>query len=250
MSILFWYKRMANNFKVFYGVAVEDRASQSRQLKVFLREMTPFGGGDIADKTKNESFSTVDEKGNKTPGKVSTTNCIVADYFGMSSNSAFPPDIVSGEQVLVLQYADEDKYYWMSAGRDDNLRKGELARWSVSNDMAASKELAESNTYFMELDTKLAKRIRLHTSKSNGEAFGYDIIIDAANSNINITDDAGNSIVIMSEQSVIQMKNSAGSALCLNKDMVQMLATGTVYIKAPSIKLDGAVDCGCPCPGC
>lgn len=241
---------MSNNFKVFYGLAVEDRASKSRMIKVFLREMSPFAGGDIGDKTQNETFSTVDEKGNKTPGKVSTTNCIVADYFGMNSNSAFPPDIVAGEQVIVLQYADEDKYYWMSAGRDDNMRKGELARWSVSNDKSTSKELSEANTYFAELDTKLAKRIRLHTSKSNGEAFGYDIVIDAANSNINITDDAGNSIVILSDQSVVQMKNASGSAVCLNKEMIQLMASGTVYIKAPAIKLDGAVDCGCPCPGC
>lgn len=232
---------MSNNFKVFYGIAVEDRASKSRKLKVYLRELTPFAGGDISDKTQNEQYTTVDADGNKTPGTVSTTNCVVADYFGLSTNSAFPPDIVAGEQVIVLQYADEDNYYWMAGGRDDNLRKGELARWAISDDMAASKELTESNTYFVELDTKIAKRIRIHTSKSNGEAFGYDIVIDAANSNLNITDDAGNSFSIESPSSVVQMKNAVGSIVCLNKDTIQIMASKMVYIKAPVIVLDGAV---------
>ena len=237
---------MSNNFKVFYGIAVEDRASKSRKLKVYLRELTPFSGGDIADKTRNEKYSTTDDDGNTVSGTVSTTNCVVADYFGSDTNRAFPPDIVAGEQVIVLQYADEDNYYWMPGGRDDNLRKGELDRWAISDDMAESKSLTESNTYFVELDTKITKRIRIHTSKSDGEAFGYDIVIDAANSNLQITDDAGNLFNINSPVSVVHMRNAFGSIVRLDKEVIQIMARRMVYIKAPIIVLDGTVVDGAP----
>lgn len=230
---------MANDFKTFHGIAVEDRAMQSRKLKVFLREMTPFGGGDLADKTQNETYSINDENGKKSTGSVSTTNCIVADYFGLSTNSAFPPDIVAGEQVIVLQYADEDNYYWIPAGRDDNLRKTELSRWQISNSGAS--ELTEANTYFVELDSKLAKRIRIHSSKSDGEAFGYDINIDAKNKHLTITDDVGNSIIIESEKSGVIIKNAEGTTINLNKTAIQIMAPQMVYIKSPSIVLDGAL---------
>ena len=123
---------MGNSFKEYIGIVVEDRKLESRQIKVFLREMTPFAAGKLGDNTRNETFNIKSDSGATESGSVSTTNNVTADYFGGDSNRAFPPDVVKGEQVKVCKYADEDKYYWTSMGRDDNRRKTELIRWAAS----------------------------------------------------------------------------------------------------------------------
>lgn len=228
----------------YTGIVIEDKDVQSRQVRVYLREALPFAGGELKDNSRKEQYSIKDDKGQTISGNVKTSNHVVADYYGGATNSAFPPCVVKGEQVNVFKLPGEDKYYWSSMGRDDNLRKGDIIRHQASNDMSDNKTLSEDNTYFMEVDTKLAKRIRLHTSKSNGEAFGYDISIDAANSNVTIGDDVGNNITLDSKTNKLTLANKDGSTICLDgknviiiaaQDMV-IKAGGTLYIEEPTIK--------------
>jgi hypothetical protein len=216
---------------IFHGIAAEDRPLDSRQLKVFIRELSPFSGGKLGDNSRKESYTVNDSNGQAVSGNVETTNNIVAEFFGLGSNSAFPPDVVRGEQVWVFKLGDEDKYYWVTAGRDDNLRKTELARWAVSNSESESKNLDESNTYFIELDTKIGKRIRLVTSKSNGEAFGYNITIDATNSFISVGDDQNNCMEIDSNNKRVTLKNNSGSLLNILDQDINILAKGSVVIR-------------------
>jgi len=216
----------------YVGIVVEDRKLHSREIKVFLREMTPFASGAITDNTRKETYSVTDDSGAKTSGNVSTTNNITADYYGGDSNRAFPPDVVKGEQVTVLKYADEDKYYWKSMGRDDNMRKSELVRLAASNNPAGSGDLNESNTYMVELDTKLGKRIRLKTSTSSGEAFGYDFIIDAKNSFVQITDNAGNRIELLSQENKIKLTNQLGTTVNLEGAELSLMAPGDITVRA------------------
>ena len=231
-------------FDVFFGIAVEDKALDSRKLRVFLRELTPFSGGALKNNARTETYNVKDEKGQDVSGNVKTTNNITADYFGMNSNSAFPPCVVAGEQVLVFKYEGEDKYYWISAGRDDNLRKTEIMRMAVSGDNSQNKTLSEDNTYFVELDSKVGKRIRMHTSKSNGEAFGYDLSIDATAGAITLGDDVGNKIIIDSNSNKLVLSNKEGSVIGLNgKDIIIMAAGnlvmragGTLFIDGPTIQ--------------
>ena len=239
---------MPNDFKTYIGIVVEDKQLQSREIKVYIRDMTPYSAGNLGDNTRQEQYTITNETGEKVSSNVNTTNSVTADYFGLYSNRAFPPDVVKGEQVLVLQFADEDKYYWVPMGRDDNLRKGELIRFAASDDMSPSKQLTEANTYFVELDTKLAKRIRLHTSKSNGEAFGYDVIIDAMNSFIQIADDQGNRIELVSPESKIKLTNNSGTTVNIEKENITVLAPSEITVRAgstlnviaPTININGS----------
>lgn len=216
---------------IFHGIAAEDRPLDSRQLKVFIRELSPFSGGNLGDNARKENYNVSDSNGQTISGNVETTNNIVAEFFGLGSNSSFPPDVVRGEQVWVFKIGDEDKYYWVTAGRDDNLRKLELARWSVSNDSAENKDLNESNTYFIEMDTKIAKRIRLATSKSSGESFGYNLTIDAKNNFIALGDDQNNSVEIDSLNKRVTLKNNSGSILNILDQDINILAKGTIVIR-------------------
>jgi len=44
---------MPNSFEEYHGIAVEDRAMGSREIKVFVRELVPYSGGSIGDTTRN-----------------------------------------------------------------------------------------------------------------------------------------------------------------------------------------------------
>jgi hypothetical protein len=241
-------------FDVMIGIVVEDKPLDSRRVKVYLREFTPFAGGEIKDNTRTETYTVANEKGEAVSGNVKTSNTIVADYFGLATNSTFPPDVVKGEQVYVFKYGDEDKYYWMSAGRDDNLRKTEIVRWTASNSEASNKELSEDNTYFVEIDTKVGKRIRMHTSKSSGESFGYDIVIDAQAGFVKIADDSGNSIELESAKKRVSLRNPSGSVINLEDKNITLIAPDNIVLKAgkqlvinaPKIESHGPLTCNGP----
>ena len=84
----------------------------------------------------------------------------------------------------------------------------------------------------MELDTKVAKRARIHTSKSDGEAFVYDITIDSKNNTLVITDDINNTIVIKSDEERVTINNSRGSVVNLNKSDIEIFAPRNILIRA------------------
>lgn len=234
VNSIYFYKdtKMANNFSIYVGIAVEDKPLDSREIKVYIRELIPYSGGKLEDTTRTETYSIKNDQDATISGNVDTTNCIIADYFGVETNRAFPPDIVKGEQVLVFRYSDEDRYYWVCAGRDDNLRRGELHRIQISDDMHIVKELTEHNTYFLEMDTKVAKRIRIETSKSDGEDFEYRIIIDAKNDFVQITDDIGNRMEIFSKPKRVKLTNAVGATVDLLKEDIFILAPRDIHVKA------------------
>lgn len=212
-------------WKVYIGLAVEDKVYDSRLLKVHITELTPYITGELQDLTGKETCKIIDEDKDETEDiEVISTNVFTCEYFGFTTNRVFPPDIRKGEQVLVLKYGDADKYYWHSLGRDDRLRKKEILRYAVSNSDETDKDLNESNTYFFELDTLHKKRIRLQTSNSDGEKFIYSVVIDAKNNFVSILDNIGNEIILESELPRIKMKNSDGSIVDIKKKDIFVMA--------------------------
>lgn len=222
-----------NQWASYIGICVEDKEFTSRVLKVHLRELLPFVEGEVEDDDSVEAYSYIDdESGNVVDGEITVSNHITAEWFGMSSNRVFPPDVVLGEQVLVMKYSDEDIYYWVSLGRDDNMRRLEILRHAVSDSVEYDRLLDDDNTYYVEMDTKFTKRIRIVTSKSDGEDYRYEIIIDAKNNFLALHDDAGNEIIIESDIPRIKLKNANGTIVDLNGEDIIMIAPRDVVISA------------------
>jgi len=222
-----------NNFSLYVGVAIEDKVLNSRILKVYCKELLPFMEGGLDDLSSEETFTIEDDiLDAEVDGTVTTTNHVTAEWFSLDTNRVFPPDVVKGEQVFLFRYQDNDIYYWISMGRDDKLRRGEILRHAVSDDMRVDKELDDTNTYFIELDTKINKRIRIVTNKSDGEDFKYEFIIDAKHNYISMADDADNRIIIESEIPRIKMHNRDGSILDLNKGNAIIIAPNDLLIRA------------------
>ena len=218
---------------VYLGIAVEDKVYDSRLLKVYITEIAPYISGEIKDLTGKESISIMnDEKGKKEEVEVNSTNILTCEYFGLATNRVFPPDVRKGEQILVIRYRDLDRYYWVSLGRDDRLRRKEIFRLAVSDDDKIDKKLEEENTYFIEMDTLFDKRIRLITSKADGEKYKYSIVIDAKNHYVSVYDDDDNYFILESDRPRIKMKNRSKSLIDINDEDIFIACKRDVSIHA------------------
>ena len=143
-----------NNFTVYKGDVAEDKAKDSREIKVYIQELLPFQSGEFEAAEAKVDVSMPDANVNQHSGNATLTNVQTAIYMDLFSNRAYPPDVVKGEQVAIFKYANSDTLYWFSLGRDDNLRKLEKFRLQVSNTPTSTgKELTDDNTYFLEIST-------------------------------------------------------------------------------------------------
>jgi len=87
-------------------------------------------------------------------------------------------------------------------------------------------------SYVLEVDSEVKKRIIAQTHRHNGEAHEYTFLMDAMNSLVNLTDDAGNSISIFTDSNKIEIKNSSGTSITLEGPTVtihgDVVVTGSV----------------------
>ena len=194
--------------------------------------MTPTITGTVAATTSMQSVSLKDLSGNSTNTSVTTSNYILAYYLGNDSNRKYPPDVVKGEQVRITRFGGVDKYHWESLGRDDALRKTETHRIEAKDRSDSADPSDDDHTYSVEIDTKRNKHISMKTSQGTGEDFSYVVKLDAANGNIQIADNAGNSLTIESAAAKVILRNSKNAFVMLNGEDALLCAPRDVTIKA------------------
>lgn len=221
-------QEQGNKFNEYIGIVVEDKDTYSRTIKVYLEELLPFVQGDIKPILQKKQ---VDSNADGHVSKVSLSNYVEAKYIG-SPNRRYPPDVRAYEQVYVWKYADSEEYYWDSMGRDDNRRGPERLNFSVSGSAGPVDTLTDENTYYIELDTRLKKRIVLKTSKKNGEDYAYTIQLDPNNSRLQICDDSNNEILIDSTVPRVRLRNKSGSILDLADKNGSIIIPQDLLLKA------------------
>ena len=238
-------------WSIYSGVVVEDRIATTKIIKVLVPELLPSYTGNIEDVTTIEEIEVkVIDKINKSEPtnksiSVKSSNVIIADYMDILPNILYPPFVKKGEDVIILQYKDEDKFYWLPLGFKRKLHTQEVFRLFVSNvpDNSEPEEPNSSNSYFIELDTLFKKRILVKTSKRDGEPYEYTFRLDASQSVAEIKDDNGNSIVIDSLNRRVRLANTTGNFFELVDDIINMgsvkeiniFANKQILMQAPKI---------------
>lgn len=185
-----------SHFSFFWGVLAESTTQKNQRiLHVYVPALTPMRNGDISDKgsvTTVDFFNVLTQSREKTDIHLSRT--IEAEYLGFQSGQDIP-DMYKGQQVLVLNYARGDRWFWIPVDRDNYIKTFEHARISCAdvamvhkaqaygNGLGEEEErkvgLNDDNTYFLEIDTKYRKRILISTAASDGEKYRYFIRLDA-----------------------------------------------------------------------
>lgn len=223
------------NMREYHGYAAADKEQDSRELYVYSEELLPFLRGEIKAVEVDNDVKTSSGTDSYS-GQVKTTNVLKCVYRDDTSNRAFPPDVRKGEQVIIFNQGDTDTWYWKSEGRNDNSRRLETVRYHANATLDNAAELNDDNTYFLELDTRRHKRVRISTSNADGEEHRYLFQLDAENSQVFLGDDYGNQFWIDSNHPRLCMKNHDNSLIDLNMKNIIIACEDDITIMAKNGK--------------
>lgn len=225
------------------GIVAANKPLDSDLIEVVPIEASNYVDGELTDNVTTYEASGKDSLGQSYQHSLDTTNSILAKWIPNGiSNRATPPDVRRGERIQIWQYADQDKYYWSTLFYEPDLRKLETVTFTFSNTQDEAAKSTADTTYYFEVSTH-RKHITLHTSKSDGEPFVYDIQLDTKNGFLLIKDDIGNYIQMDSKNVRIEMKNADGSWLDMNRKVINVYAPDTINMKAGNyINLEAGKD--------
>lgn len=187
------------------GIVTSDKARNSDKIKVYPVEDLPMIDGKVTDFLKKYDVNMPDAKGVVKSSKAEGTAVIEASWISLGvSNRMSSPDVIKNETVLLLKYSDAEEFYWITIFREPKIRRLETVLYAFGNLVASLVPWDKLTSYWFEVSTH-DKHIKLHTSKSNGEPFEYDVTIDTRNGYIEIKDDIGNVIKLDSKENTIDM---------------------------------------------
>lgn len=217
--------------QTFIGIAAADKAEDSRELWVYCQELLPFVKGELKAREFDTEISTSSQTDSYS-GKMKTSNCVLCQYRSTESNRLMPPDVRRGEQVIVTCFSDTNTFYWDTAGVDTGTRRTETYRIGVGDTTEYNTVLTDDNSYFLELDTRRHKHVKISTANSDKEEFRYMLLISPELSQVLLTDNANNSIFIDSKKHHVTLTNTDGSLLNLEAENIVMSCKGNITIDA------------------
>jgi hypothetical protein len=223
----------ASMFRLFsLGRAVENKARNTRFLNVLPVEDKLAIDGEVTHSPEEQTLQGFDALGNRYDVKAVSSNDLVCEWLPSEDNRATPPDIRRNELVEIWQLGDSDQYYWRSLGLRNDLRTLESVVWTfgASPDPGGS-GMDFEKCYFLQFSAH-DKHITIGTSKANGEPYTYRFQINTKDGAVYLTDDIGNYFELVSKARRLQMKNSDGSFLKIERKAIDLNAAQ--YIKLTS----------------
>lgn len=232
---------MSDRWRVFIGYLAESTGYRNqRTFHIYVPEYLPTLTGDITPETATHTVEVTNVMTNqKESVDVQTATTITAEYLGVLTSRTVPT-MYKNQQVLVLNFATDDRFFWLPLERDDYMRTFEQIRFSALDQAITNKSAAvgdnvegkqagitDDNTYFFEIDTKYHKHILLSTSATDGEDWRYFFKIDANSRSVEIWDQSvkdksipSNSIKLESQpipgcRGRIKLENAAGTSITL-----------------------------------
>jgi hypothetical protein len=204
------------------GVVVKDKEEGSDVIEVWPSETLPQVNGNIRDASTDYNTKGVNAQGVSTQTKLTGKKTIKATWkAGDDGNRITAPDVYANETVDLYRFGDTDQFYWTTSYREPSLRKQETVCYGYSNKSTQGKAFDKESSYWVEYSTKKGnKHIHFHTSKSDGERFAYDFIINPDDGSITLNDDNGNSFKIVSADNQIIAENSIGSKVDISGDNI------------------------------
>ena len=213
------------------GIVAKNKALDSHKIEVTPIEDLNMVDGEITDHGIEQTSKGIDKSGATYETKVSSSNTIEATWMPLGSpNRHSAPDVRRGEYVVIYQFGDADKYYWVTFKDDLTLRKLETVIYAFSGTPDESKGLSAETHYFLEISTH-KKLIHFHSSKANGEPFVYDVQINTGEGFILIQDDIGNFFTIDSKERRIELKNTDATHLDIDKRNYTLTVPDNTTIK-------------------
>lgn len=217
------------------GVVAANKPLNSNEIEVVPTEVTPFLDGELSDNIQDFKSKGKAADGSSYETSLESTASIRATWipFG-NSNRMTSPDVRRGEIVVIYRFGDVDKFYWQTWKNDIKLRKLETVIYAFSNTQDESQDGQPDNTYFFEVSTH-KKLVTFHTSNSDGEPYVYDFQLNTADGSFIFQDDIGNYISVDSKNSRIELQNSEGSRIDMDRKIINIFAPDTINVEAGKV---------------
>ena len=221
------------------GRVAANKPLDSKMVEVWSTETSSMTDGEITDALSTVEASGMDADGNKFTVKVDTTNSVPAKWlpFGQS-NRITAPDVRRGDRVMIWQFADGGEYWWTDMDDGIKLRRLETVIFAISGTPKEDTDPTSENTYFMEFSSH-KKAVTFHTSNANGEPFTWDFQVNAGEGNAVLKNSAGDYISIDGVEKRIEMVNSIGSYIDINKTKIAIFAEDEISLNSKNIILNG-----------
>ena len=213
------------------GLVANNKEIDAKVINVIPIEQTPYLDGELVSmpfETEQSGSEGGDAEFNV---KVTSDVAVTATWLAINSNRATPPDVRRGMRVLLWKFADQNDFFWTYAGLDDDKFKLEtvIYRISATSDEDAD-SLAPENCYSLEMCSRTGK-ITLQTSKANEEFCLYAFQFNMKDGKVVLTDDLGNSFMLDSANTVLELENADGTRLALDKEIIEAFANDALNVK-------------------
>lgn len=217
------------------GIVVENKPRGSDIILVTpIEELNIQPEGNIKNYSKDFKGSQKDLESTSFKTEHESKNYIKARWLPYGeSNRTSAPDVSASETVMIYKFADVDEYFWFDVMREPELRRLEDVLYSYSNKRSGTEPYDKDSSYWVRYNTH-DKYIHLHTSKNDGEPYGYDVIINTKTGVVTIKDDIGNSIVLDSSISTASITTNKDINLTAGSD-IRIKAGSTAIIEAPTV---------------
>lgn len=209
------------------GIVAKNLELNSATIEVNPTEDTPMMDGEITDNMTESTIRAKDSEGGFSDASVASTLTIPATWMPFSSNRFTPPNVRRGEKVMIWRVGDSDKYYWSEYEYNAKLRKLETVIWLFSDTRNENEEATPENSWFIEVSTH-RKIIHVHTGKSDGEPFVFDIQLDAKEGNFLLTNDQDDQFSLESKEKRWTIVNADGTHMKIDKKDIFYYAPGNI----------------------
>ncbi len=225
------------------GIVKVDKDRNTDIINVIPIEELTLLDGDIINNTSTKHTNSLPNK----DGVIEDVNVVEDNYITAKwipyghSNRATSPDVIKGETVMMFRYMDTDEYYWTTIFTEPSIRRKETVVYSYGDLKDGNVPLDKDSTYYLKVSTH-DKVITLHTSKSDGEPYEYDVTLDTGEGVFTITDNIGNDVVLDSRVSKVTI--TTNSDVEVNTDIVTINAASSMNINTPILNISNDLTVG------
>lgn len=232
-------------YRYSLGMVAENKARDTKIVECWPIELMPDIEGELNTQTTPITSSGVDSDGELYQVTVKRGDSIPCEWLGRT-NCPLAPDVRRGEEVTIYRLGDSNKFYWVSNGRDDNLRRLETQRYEW-NAFSGNEDITpgQENTYSIEVSSH-EQHITLHTSMANGEKAGFTTQYNMAEGTFTLEDEKGNYLFLDSVNTIWELRNKDESFLLMDKTNITMRSKDTIHLETTdfSLKADTVlIDC-------
>lgn len=221
------------------GIVTAHKPEGTDIIRVNLRERVTMDNGPLDSDKDTFDVQSTNSQGVSESMAVDVERIVEALWIPDGDNHLLTsPDVRASETVKVFRYGDTQEFFWTTCFREPQLRRLENVLYGFSNLKDGFAPHTTESSYYMQWDT-IRKAVRIVTTQSDGEAFGYIFEINPAESTVKIEDSVGNIILMESQTNNISLTDISGGRFESRDGFPKITGPKGIELEAPLTKVIG-----------